>query len=453
MSPLVYIALLVWIPVILFLYKWLPPRRVVIIAFIFSFLFLPQYSFPLPILPDYGRMSSTYYGILLGMILFDIKRFKEYQPSWLDLPILIYCISPFVSSISNDLGIKDGVVASLAEVAVWGVPYFIGRVYFNTLDSLRQLAIGIFIGGLIYVPFCLWEVRMSPQLHMQLYGFRPPGWAQSMRYGGFRPIVFLDHGLQVSLWMVMATLIGIWLWRTGTIKKVFGVPMAWLVTAQVVTVILIKSTGAWILLGLGTVILMTTRWVKIAILVWLLIVLVPTHLYFSTTGSFNSNVVVEFMEKVTNPERAQSLQFRFDMEEALAEKARERYLFGWGGWGRSFLYSEDSGERISVTDSRWIIIFGENGIFGLASFYIALLLPPCIFLIRYSSSVWPHKRLAPAVVLAMVVLIYTLDSLVNDMGSPLYIVANGGIVGLLVEQKLREHGVRLNNSEKYLTYQ
>jgi hypothetical protein len=45
---------------------------------------------------------------------------------------------------------------------------------------------------------------------------------QTMRFGGWRPTVFMEHGLMVGMWMSMAAMIGLWLWWTGTLKRVCG---------------------------------------------------------------------------------------------------------------------------------------------------------------------------------------------------------------------------------------
>ena len=42
------------------------------------------------------------------------------------------------------------------------------------------------------------EVRLSPQINTWIYGFFQHDFIQMMRYGGFRPIVFLPHGLWVA---------------------------------------------------------------------------------------------------------------------------------------------------------------------------------------------------------------------------------------------------------------
>ncbi len=43
----------------------------------------------------------------------------------------------------------------------WVNPYLIGRIYFNDLASLCELSIRILLGGLVYMPLGLLEIRLS----------------------------------------------------------------------------------------------------------------------------------------------------------------------------------------------------------------------------------------------------------------------------------------------------
>src|SRR4051812_47822860 len=154
-----------WIPTVFALFAYLPPRRAMITSFVGAWLFLPMASYPLPFLPDYTKMSATCVGVFLATLVFDTNRVLRFRPSWVDLPLAVFCGGAFVTSITNGLGVWDGSSNMLSQVITWGLPYFIGRLYCSDSRGLRELAVGIFIGGLLYVPFCLFEMRMSPQLH------------------------------------------------------------------------------------------------------------------------------------------------------------------------------------------------------------------------------------------------------------------------------------------------
>ena len=71
-----------------------------------------------------------------------------------------------------------------------------------------------------------------------------------------------------------------------------------------------------------------------------------------TVDLFPTTTLVETASAFSQ-ERADSLQFRFDHEQALLQRASERFWFGWGRYGRSRVYDEYGTDR-SVTDGYWI---------------------------------------------------------------------------------------------------
>lgn len=433
MGPLVYLVMFGWIPAVLYIFSWLPARWAIVVSFITAWLFLPQAEFPLLGLPDYTKMTATCYGVLLATIIFDINRFSSFRFNWIDLPMLIWCLCPLASSITNGLGWYDGVATVIVQTATWGIPYYLGRLYLSDLDGLRKLAIGIFVGGLIYIPLCLFETRFSPQLHRIFYGYHAHSFAQTVRQGGFRPTVFMEHGLMVGAWMMAATLIGVWLWKAGVLKQFWGIAISQLVLALLVTSILVKSMGALILLALGIVILFVAKWFRHAIIVLLLIASISLYLYLGVTGNYITDQIASSLSGVLPKERIESLEFRFNNEELLSDKARKQMIFGWGGWGRSRVFDE-WGKDVSITDSLWIIAFGTNGVVGLASLTASLLLPIIKFLQRYPARMWFNRQVAPAAALTVILVLYVIDCLLNAMLNPIYILACGGIAGVAIRQ-------------------
>jgi hypothetical protein len=435
MSPLVYLVMFGWMPFVLYLFGRTSTQRALVISFVAAWLFLPEAEFPLLGLPDYTKMSATCYGVILATILYDVGRFQTFQFGWLDVPMLVWCICPFVSSVTNGLGVYDGFANSLTVVVNWGIPYFLGRIYLGNLEGLKKLAIGIFIGGLAYVPLCLYESKMSPQLHRIFYGFSArTDWAQNIRYGGWRPTVFMEHGLMVGVWMMMATLTGIWLWQTGIIKRLWNIQMKWLVAALFVTTILVRSTGAWLLLAVGIAILFSVKWFRTPLLMVALISYISLYLYTGATGTYNSQQVVSVLSTVINEERISSFEFRVRNEAILSEKARQQPIFGWGGHGRNRVEATVEGERAAVTDSLWIIAFGQKGTVGLVSLFAALLLPVVAFTMAYPARLWTHPKVAPAAVLAVGLTLYVFDCVLNAMVNPIFTLTCGGIAGLVLNQ-------------------
>lgn len=424
-----------WIPVVIFLYHYLLPQRALVISFVAAYLFLPVYDYLLPGLPAYGKMSATCYATLIAILCYDINILKKFRPSLIDIPMLFWISSALISSITNGLNLYDGFRAASERIIIWAVPYFLGRVYLNSLSGLRQLAIGIFTGGILYAPLCLIEFKMSPFLHAKVYGIAANdyAWGQSIRKGGYRPILFTVHGLSVALWMMAATLIGVWLWQSGSLHRFWNISMKWLVPPLLFIMVLIQSSGALLYLILSLIALYIARWLRTSLMVILIIGMISSYLYIATTGNFDGDQIVTFISTAINPERAQSLEYRLDNEKALVAKARQRMIFGWAGWGRSRIYNE-WGLDASVTDSWWVIVFGANGIFGLVSGTTVLLLPVVLFIFYYPAKTWSHPKIAPTAAIALVLVSYMVDNLFNAMTMPVFVLGVGGLSGLMAKE-------------------
>ncbi|KAM3097036.1 O-antigen ligase domain-containing protein [Phormidesmis sp. 146-35] len=458
MFALIPLVLFGWIPIVLFLFKHLPPQRALIISFITAYLFLPVYDYLIPGLPSYGKMSATCYAVVIAVLFFDIDRFKSFRFSLVDIPIALWCLCHVASSLNNGLSLYDGFRAASERFAVWGVPYFFGRVYLNSLVGLRALAVGIFAGGLVYAPLCLFEFKMSPQLHRKLYGIDVNSYAfvQSIRKGGYRPYLFNVHGLSVALWMSAVTIIAIWLWQSGAIKRFWNISMGWLVGTLFGLMVLIQSTGALLYVLLSIAVLSTVKWLRTSILVVLLVVVIPFYLYVAATGSFNGDQITQFFSSAVNPDRADSLQFRLNQEKALVVKARERMIVGWAGWGRSRIVDE-WGQDASVTDSWWVITFGVNGALGLACGTTVVLLPVLMFVGYYPARTWLHPKVAPSAAISLVLVFYMVDNLVNAMAMPVFVLGIGGLSGLMARHlesdQLGVDGIDLSLAERLVVKQ
>ena len=431
-TPQALFVVFAWIPVVLYFFSRFPAQRALIMSFVLGWLFLPLVTFPIPPFPPYTKMAATCYGILLATLIFDADRFTSFKPGWLDLPMLIWCLCPIASQVTTG---GSPISPTFNQIVTWGIPYFLGRIYLNNLEGLRQLAVGIFAGGVAYIPFCLVENAKGPILHQMVYGFQVfIDWSQAKRYGGWRPVVFMTHGLMLGVWMMTGALIGIWLWRTGVLKKLWGIPVKWLAIALTISFILCLSTGAYGYMVAGLIILFTAKWLRTALPLLVLICCLWIYIYQGTSGTFSSAQIIDTLTQVLPEERVDSLKFRFDNEELLGKQARRRVLFGWGDSGGNRIYDEN-GNDVSTTDSLWIIVFGTNGIVGIISWLSSLLLPPTAFtLFRYPASTWANRKVAPAAVLAVALVLYVLDCFLNAMINPVFALISGGISGLVLSE-------------------
>jgi hypothetical protein len=428
-------AMFGWPFVVILLFTRMPARRAAMVSFLAGWMFLPDVSFHVKGFPEYSKTSATTLAVLVGTLLFDARALWTLRPSIWDLPIAAYCCSPFASSMANGLGAYDGVSGMFKESVSWGMAYVLGRAHLRSLEAFRELAVLLFLAGLVYTPFCIYEIRMSPQLNRYLYGFGDSGggeYASELGAWGSRPRVFMRTGLALGTFMTAASIMGVWLWYTGSIRRIHGFAAGPLVAFLVVVSVFCKNMGAICLLVFGLGVLFSIRWTGKPLLVYLLILSSPLYMTVRASGRWSAESMVE-MAAMVHPQRAASLDDRLRNDSMLAEKALARPLFGWGGWGRARIYRED-GRDISITDGLWIILLGNSGIFGLAACTATLLVPPAMFLHRYPARWWLDPGVAGAAAAAILVVLYMIDNLFNAMFNPVYVMASAGLVTLVANR-------------------
>jgi ABC-type sugar transport system permease subunit len=429
-TPLGYLVMFTLPMVVLALFWLLPARQAVIYSFIWGWFFLPMKAFNVHGLTEYSKLSATPLCVLLGALIFDTDRVLALRPKIWDLPMLVYLVCPFFSSIHNELGPYDGANAAVNQLYLWGGGYLIGRIYFNDLEGLAELAFGFILGGLVYVPFCLWEVRMSPQLHYQLYGFAQHAFAQTRRFGGYRPIVFMQHGIALGVWMISTALCAWWLWLCGTFKHRWHMSAGFWVIVLFVTVVLCRALEAAVLMMICIAVLSAVRfsWRAVArAALFALVLAPPAYVIVRADALWSGDQLVRLAEKI-NDDRAASLAFRLHNEDVLAARAADSIIFGWGGWSR--FESLDADGRMAIPDQQWIIAYGKTGLIGLVSLMLTLLLPLLILMRRLPVRYWTNPAAAPAAVLAVIVTLHMWDCLLNAMVNPMFMMACGGLTGL-----------------------
>lgn len=411
----------------------------ILVSMISGWLFLPPITLEVIGFPGYTKISGIHLTILIAILISDFRIFKNLKFSWFDLPTIIWCLCPFLSSISNHLGIYDGLSMAFSQTVIWGIPYLIGRLYFSSLLRLKDLAIAIFIGGLIYVPFCWLEIIIGPKLLNIVYGVaidESKLFANSFRFNGWRPTIFMQHGLMVGLWMMAASLCGIWLWQTKTLSKLGKIPIKWLLMCLLVTFILVKSTGTYFLFILGLSILLIGNKFNTTVPGMILIILIISYLTAGINGMIASGFVQESLTNFVGENRAQSVSYRIYNEQIIVIRTRQKPILGWGGWGRAFDTQNIYGHPV-VPDSLWILAYGNHGLVGLISLTSSFLIPVFYFNISksYPPCMWAKPKISSYAVLAVIIFLYFIDCLLNAMINPIYSLIIGGLYGQMIEKK------------------
>jgi len=431
MTLLVPIMLFGWVPFTIFLFFRLPAHRAVLVSVIGGWLLLPMTGYDLPGLPSYSKSMAIALGLIIGGRLSGQRRAASFQWEVYDVPMLFWCICPIASSLSNHLGIYDGFAGILDNSITWGVPYLAGRVYFDNLGKLRDLCLAILIGGLLYLPLCLYEIRMSPQLSNIFYGFFPHSFLQQKRYGGFRPVVFMEHGLMVALWMAASTTAAFWLWRSGELKQVKGIPLSIISLGLIVTTILCKSANGWVSLALGCGGYFVFRFFKSSWPFRFLLLLLPCYILLRITGGVSGEMVESMAGSVFDADRTSSLAIRLVQEDLFIEKTLERPLLGWGTMGRGWPVNEETGKSaIGMIDALWLVVYNTRGFVGIFSLGAMMLIGPWLVFrsLKKQKIGVAFIQMGP-VLPSLVVILFMIDMLVNGMFNPVYVLVSGALLG------------------------
>ncbi len=395
---LAYAMLMLWPVVTLVLFRLLSPGRALVVSLVAGYLLLPPSpaGIDLPLLPPFGKSNIPGLSAVLAVFLLHRGRFALLPPGWgVRLLLLAFVLAPVPTWLSNTDPVFFGRVglpgmrpfealALVIQQAMVVLTMLLARALLSAPGApdmparddgsagLRVLAGALFVGGLAYSLPLLLEVRLSPQLNNWIYGYFQHDFSQTIRGGGYRPLVFLNHGLWAAFFVLSALVAGLALWRAaaGGRRGGYLLGSGWLALVLVAS----KSLGALILgvLAAPVVLLLGARWqLRLALLLGLLAAGYPLA---KAGGLVPRAAILEQVERLSE-ERARSLRFRFDNEDVLLARAAERPAFGWGIWGRNQILDPVSGNFLTVTDGRWIITLGVYGWLGYIGEFGLLLWP------------------------------------------------------------------------------
>lgn len=333
--------------------------------------------FKFEMIPQFDKFSIPNLCVLLGCLVLGRRRLRIFNNFGLaELLISGLLVGPIITSLLNgdpvQIGaeVRPGVglydALSFAENSfIFMIPFFIGRQYLSKSEDIRDMMFILVIAGLVYSLPLLYEIRMSPTLQAQIYGFSATDFVMTARWGGYRPMVFMGHGLIASFFVMTTAVAAAALWRTR-LRSFQFLPPAGLTAYLSAILVLCKSFGA---LLYGVVLVPLLRWTSPRVHMRVAVVLVSISMLYPALRSFDlfpTHVLVETVAMISE-ERALSLEFRFVNEDKLLRHAFERPLFGWGRYGRNRVYSEQNGQDASVTDGMWIITIGQFGILGFVA--------------------------------------------------------------------------------------
>ena len=122
MTALIPIALLAWVPISVVLFAIKPGWLAALIVVLGGWLFLPIGQIALPGFPDFTKETAIAAGLFAGMLLCDSQAVTRIRPSAWDLPIIVWCLSAGISSITNGNGIYDALSSIVWRTITWAAP-------------------------------------------------------------------------------------------------------------------------------------------------------------------------------------------------------------------------------------------------------------------------------------------------------------------------------------------
>ncbi|SPF79467.1 hypothetical protein [Pseudoprimorskyibacter insulae] len=439
-NALANLVLLLWPVVTVYLFRKYEPGRALILSILVGYLFLPEpptaYDFPL--IPPLTKHTIPALAACITLLVRADPPFEWLPTSTLGrVLVLIFVFSPIVTTLTNDqvtvygalfmikgLGIKDGIAMVIQQMLLI-LPFLMARQHLRSAESHKDLLKTFMIMGLVYSLFMLVETRLSPQFNMWIYGFYQHDFGQSIRFGGYRPVVFLYHGLWVAFFCLTACIAAFGLWKMDRANS----PNWYLLAGLYLFVVLFlaKSLGslAFALLLVPLVLLLNGRLQMTAAAI--LAIIAISYPAMKGAGIVPETQIIAKAAEISE-DRAGSVKFRFDNENTLLARSDQRPLFGWGNWGRNQVYDGLSGKLLTVTDGRWIITIGVFGWVGFIAEFGLLLMP--IFLLWREYMRRHDIPLSPFVPpMTLLLAINVIDMIPNATLTPLTWLFAGSLLG------------------------
>lgn len=438
-NALAILALATWPLVTVVLFQKLPPGRAVIATLLVGYLFLPEppAGFDFPLLPPLTKHTIPALSAFFMWFWLYQKDFRLLPRSPLAVALLcLFIFSPIVTALTNmqpiywgeffiqGMTIKDSIGFVIQQILLV-IPFLLARRFLSQAEDQRDLMYAFMIGGLVYSLPMLVEIRLSPQLNLWIYGYYQHDFIQTIRFGGFRPMVFLYHGIWAAFFLLISIIAAFALWKTQKIRSKWAL----LCIALYLTAVLIlaKSLGAWLFAAvlIPAVVLFGTRWqMRLAVCIAAFAITYPA---LKGVGLVPETAILEAAGSI-DPDRAASLEFRFTNENRLLERAQQKPLFGWGNYDRNQIMNPANGVIETITDGRWIILIGQLGWLGFLAEFGLLVLP--VFLLWRETR---HRAVEDysllIVPLSLILAVNVFDMLPNATLTPLTWLMAGALTG------------------------
>ena len=371
-------ALLLIFPAAMFLFGSMKAARAAALLTFIVALYGPEGAFfKFPLVPHLGKENLHYVVMIVAALTFAGPKFLKNAPGFGPEIVLFLSVFTALATANTNpeplsygswititlpgLNFKDGMSLGLTDMLVMAIPFMLGRTLVTDREDLRMVLKALVGVMLTYTLWIYIELKMSPLMNVWLYGyFAHTEFSQVFRWGGYRPMVFMQHGLALSLLVCHACIVIAAAKRAGfdLFKSIKTTHLLWF---MLVTLVLCKSSGSIVYALVLVPLILKAPMMVTARLAQVLAVAAVVYPYLRAQDLVPVDQLVEFANNLST-DRALSLKFRFDNEALLLEKAQQKLWWGWGGYGRNSIYHEEMGKETTIADGAWIIIVGIRGV-------------------------------------------------------------------------------------------
>ncbi|PKH85171.1 O-antigen ligase family protein [Colwellia sp. Bg11-28] len=358
-----YGMILFWPFVAILLYRRFDTLTATFWTIVGGFMFLPDKTiFDLPIFLI-GKEEISGLSALFCCVFIKNKKIYFLGKSKVQRAFILFIVCiPILNVFFNQEPMFNGqiwirglsfydAIVHMSNQYVRLLPFIIGVSVCDKAEDLDKIIKLLIKAGLIYSILFFIEVRLSPQLHSWFYGFFPHSFAQQIRYGGVRPVVFMGHGLLVAtFYMVCLCVTAIELKTCENKNRIQTIFIFMLFTLIMLNT---RTVGAIVLAFTVSFLILFTQIKKQKFFTLSFVALFFIYPTLSIFDLIPYQYVIDFIAGI-DVERAQSLDVRFNNEIRLLDHIKDNFFVGWGGMGRNRFYN-------TISDGYWLIIMGYYG--------------------------------------------------------------------------------------------
>lgn len=400
-------VLLIWPLICCILYFYLNELVATFISVFIGFLILPVGVYlDIPLFPNFDKNLSSLVGVLLGLIFIKKKSFNWFGDNgFVRYSILSIILLTLVNYFFNTQPLFNGeywvVGITIHEAFVACLRNYLAIsflvVAINVVKSendVIQLHKMIVIALLAYLPLIIIELLISPQIHNFVYGFHPHSFNQQIRNGGFRPTVFIGHGLltaNVYLGGFISLLI-LYKFKKFFISQPINLT---LIIIFFILLILLKSATALLLAILAFITLCFLSFNLRRYTLKCIVFFSVLYPFLVSMDLIPLDSIYILFAQLFPQERLDSLFFRFFNEKLFLEYLNNYVFIGYGGMGRAMIPG-------AIVDGTWLVWTMR---YGVIFWFIHVVLYSHYMFVKYNPNTSFQKVIIVFSVLPIIILI------------------------------------------------